>query len=377
VKRLHFVFLLALSVSLAVPIKANSVENCPEFNLSKVFYFGYSPDHPKWNSPGSNRVITWSALDSGELNGKKIQRSFGTQTKDWLREAFQSWDDALDSISFQEVNSSISADIKLGWTRVLHLDYESLFYVKLSNGIRSEATIEFKDQSAFLIFKENFLQAAQSDIGHILGMGYITPSSEIVSVMEWPFQAPYGQIPLGIFDVSLIRYLYSESTCRSTFNPVVLSKIKEQEEAEFKAKAEADAKAAAELRAREEAEAKAVAELKAKAEAEARAVAEKVICDTNREQLLSVQSSLIAAIKSYPKSTSTLAETLVRLQPALLAGCVADVTLNDFRTEVVSIIAQAKTFTATKQVKITCMKGALTKKVTAVNPKCPEGYKKK
>ena len=32
---------------------------------------------------------------------------------------------------------------------------------------------------------------------------------------------------------------------------------------------------------------------------------------------------------------------------------------------------------ANKQTTITCVKGKLTKKVTAINPKCPAGYKKK
>ena len=74
-----------------------------------------------------------------------------------------------------------------------------------------------------------------------------------------------------------------------------------------------------ELKAKQEAEAKAAAELKATQEAEAKAVAEK-----------------LAAEK----------------------------------------IAAAKTASA-KKTTITCIKGKLTKKVTAVKPKCPVGYKKK
>ena len=38
---------------------------------------------------------------------------------------------------------------------------------------------------------------------------------------------------------------------------------------------------------------------------------------------------------------------------------------------------KAKVETAKKKLTITCVKGKLTKKVTAVNPKCPKGYKKK
>ena len=149
-----------------------------------------------------------------------------------------------------------------------------------------------------------------------------------------------------------------------------------------KAKQEAEAKAAAELKAKQEAEAKAAAEkvaaeLKAKQEAEAKAAAERVVCDANRVQLLSVQNSLLTAIKSYPKSASTLNDTSSRLQAALTSICIADVTLNDFRGEVLSVIAQAKTSASTKKTTITCVKGKTAKKVTAVNPKCPSGYKKK
>ena len=87
--------------------------------------------------------------------------------------------------------------------------------------------------------------------------------------------------------------------------------------AELKAKEEAEVAAA--LKAKEEAEAKAAAELKAIQEAEAKAVAEKLAAEK------------IAAAK----------------------------------------LASAKKTT------ITCVKGKLTKKVTAVKPKCPTGYKVK
>jgi hypothetical protein len=204
---------------------ASAQEICRTFNFSQTFNFGYNPDFPTWTTPGVKRVITWVALDSGELNGKRIQRSLGTPNLEWLKEAFQSWDDALDSVSFQQINAGSNADIKIGWTQVLQLDYETLFQVRTAQPVRANASIELKTGSVFLIFKENFIQAVQADIGHILGMGYINPSTEFESVMEWPFQAPYGQVPLGEFDVSLIRAIYSESTCPSSFSPVIQSKI--------------------------------------------------------------------------------------------------------------------------------------------------------
>jgi hypothetical protein len=88
--------------------------------------------------------------------------------------------------------------------------------------------------------------------------------------------------------------------------------------AEMKAKQEAEAKAAAELLAKQEAEAKAAAELQAKQEAETKAAAE---------------------LKAKQEAEAKAA--------------------------------------AIKKTTLTCVKGKLVKKVTAVKPKCPSGYKLK
>jgi hypothetical protein len=88
--------------------------------------------------------------------------------------------------------------------------------------------------------------------------------------------------------------------------------------AELKAKQETEAKAAAELKAKQEADAKATVELKVKLEAEAKAAAE---------------------LKAKQEADAKAA--------------------------------------ALKKTTITCVKGKLTKKVTATKPKCPSGYKLK
>ena len=88
--------------------------------------------------------------------------------------------------------------------------------------------------------------------------------------------------------------------------------------AELKAKQETETKAAAELKAKQEADAKAAAELKVRLEAEAMAAAE---------------------LKAKQEAEAKAA--------------------------------------ALKKTTITCVKGKLTKKVTAVKPKCPSGYKLK
>jgi hypothetical protein len=90
-----------------------------------------------------------------------------------------------------------------------------------------------------------------------------------------------------------------------------------------KSKAETEAKAAAELKSKQEAEAKAAAELKAKKDAE--------------------DAAAKAAAELKAKQEAEAAAKLAAL----------------------------------KKTTITCIKGKLTKKVTAVKPKCPAGYKLK
>lgn len=147
---------------------------------------------------------------------------------------------------------------------------------------------------------------------------------------------------------------------------------KEKATAELKAKQEAEAKAAADRAAAD----KAAAALKAKQEADAKAAPEKAACISNKKSLLGLQNELLAAIRTYPNSLSTLNDTLGRLRNTLIADCVSNVSLSDFKNEVRAVIAQAK-IDATKTTTITCIKGKLSKKVTGINPKCPTGYVKK
>jgi len=98
--------------------------------------------------------------------------------------------------------------------------------------------------------------------------------------------------------------------------------------AELKAKQDADAKAAAELKAKQDADAQAAAELKAKQDADAQAAAE------------------------------------LKAKQDADAKAAADK-------------AAANKVAASKKITITCVKGKLSKKVTAVKAVCPAGYKKK
>jgi len=144
-----------------------------------------------------------------------------------------------------------------------------------------------------------------------------------------------------------------------SLSPIISESAKAEAEAKAKAaaelkakqEAEAKAKAAAELKAKQEAEAKAAADLKAKQEAEAKAAA-----DLKAKQ--EAEAKAAAELKTKQEAEAKAAADLKAKQDAEAKA------------------AAAKTVAA-KKVTITCIKGKLTKKVTAVKPKCPSGYKLK
>ena len=133
---------------------------------------------------------------------------------------------------------------------------------------------------------------------------------------------------------------------------------------ELKAKQEAEAKVAAELKAKQEAEAKAAAELKAKQEAEAKAAAE---LKAKRE----AEAKAAAELKAKQEADAKAAAELKAKQDAA-----AKAAADEIIQEAERILAAAKA-AATAKTTITCIKGKLIKKVTAVKPKCPAGYKVK
>ncbi len=130
--------------------------------------------------------------------------------------------------------------------------------------------------------------------------------------------------------ISLVN-VKNEMSILQAANDAAMAEAKVQ--AELKAKQEAEARVAADLKAKQDAADKAAAELKASQEAEAKAAAE-----------------LKAKIDAEAKAATAKA---------------------------VAAISAAAKAAAAKKTTITCIKGKLTKKVTALKPKCPTGYKLK
>ena len=174
--------------------------------------------------------------------------------------------------------------------------------------------------------------------------------------------------------------------------------------ADLKAQQEADAKAAADkaeadLKAKQEADAKAAADLKAaaaKVAAELKAAAEKIAADKSVAELKAMAEKAAAELKAKiaaDKAAADLKAAADKAAAELIAvaekaaadlkaaadKAAAEKVLADAKASAAKILAdaKAKAAAALKKTTITCVKGKLTKKVTAVKPVCPKGYTKK
>jgi hypothetical protein len=171
--------------------------------------------------------------------------------------------------------------------------------------------------------------------------------------------SPAGSLPGGRFP--------SYHTKIFTF-PIadLVTTAAEKAAAELKAKQEAEAKAAAELKAKQEADAKAATELKAKQDADAKAAADKAAAELKAKQ--EAEAKAAAELKAKQEAEAKAAAEL---------KAAGEKIISDAKAEAARILAAAKAATAKKKITITCIKGKLIKKVTAVKPMCPKDYKKK
>ena len=149
-------------------------------------------------------------------------------------------------------------------------------------------------------------------------------------------------------------------------------------------KAAAAAKAAADKVAAD----KAAAELRLKQEADAILLrAAQAKCLNYNGDLRNLEFKISMALSDYPLSKTKFQNLLDLFPPQLDCGYIElssfDATYNNevrlFAnvTRFYEVALQDANVLATAKKTITCVKGKLTKKVTAVSPKCPTGYKKK
>ena len=186
-----------------------------------------------------------------------------------------------------------------------------------------------------------------------------------------------GQTLISISQVITLAPLLTSRPVNTKAKLALISWKEAIAAAELKVKQEADAKAAAdkaaaELKVKQEADAKAAAdkaaaELKVKQEADAQAAADKAAAELKVKQEADAQAAADKA--AADKAVQALKAKQIEDQIAAAEKFYADLKAKKE--------AAAKAAAAKKKTTITCVKGKLTKKVTAVKPVCPKGYKKK
>jgi pyruvate/2-oxoglutarate dehydrogenase complex dihydrolipoamide acyltransferase (E2) component len=148
-------------------------------------------------------------------------------------------------------------------------------------------------------------------------------------------------------------------------------------DAALKAAEAADAKIAAEQAAKEKAAAEKAAEAKAAAD---KAAADKLAADVKAAAAKAAAELKAAAEKAAAElKAKQEAEAKALAEKAAADKAAAEKLLSDAKVAAAKILAdaKAKATAVAKKITITCVKGKLIKKVIAVKPVCPPGYKKK
>ena len=219
-KRTRYSIILAFAMALANTLAPNSaqaiVKKCPIYDLKQIFIADFATGS-KWDNSSGDLQITWGA-NSNTIYDETVARVFTELEISWIRTAFRSWDNALETVSFREVESAESPQIVIGFVDLkpseVQLDAVGFWNTWVSNGNRYRATIKLKvDESKWFSNKSHFIHTVQHELGNTLGLGDLAPSKSVVSVLEDPWQPPYGKSALSTTDVAMIRQLYGERSC--------------------------------------------------------------------------------------------------------------------------------------------------------------------
>jgi len=182
-------------------------------------------------------------------------------------------------------------------------------------------------------------------------------------------------IPPSVQFVSFRAFGTPGSPAKSVATLVIPETVKVVDDDQLKRMIQdAVVKAAAEVKAKAEAEAKAKAEAEANAKAEAEA-------NAKYESVLNQYQALLERIRllkiKYPQVSTLSGLEAKMMNLPIIKGSDLSSALYNINSVNSKLDSSEKVWAKTQKTTINCVKGKLTKKVTAINPKCPAGYKKK
>ena len=179
-------------------------------NLDTLFYEDYFG--ASWEIPSNGiRRITWSTVDEEiRLPDGDSQKAAGSITEHIhdIRNAFKTWDNAIEEVRFIETKEGNSADITLALTD-LEDSYSGYWnYSWDQNKNILKGAIRF---NASRPDNGYFLTTAMHEIGNMMGLGDLHASSNYRSVQEDPFPERFYGNQLWDFDAQLINTIYPNS----------------------------------------------------------------------------------------------------------------------------------------------------------------------
>ena len=335
VKRIVISFVLALGVS----IPNTLISNASDSFLGTIGPAGgiifITPD-----TPGN---VTGSYFEAAPFNIANNQK--------WCEDWYVSLGVRSESIGLGNTNTAlIAAHCSTGAAKLTKTysfaGYSNWFLPSKNEMLELMRFVDFLQDTAVLAFWTSTEQTT-SDLRYSENAWCVYPRNKLLECIG----AKYG-------DNRAVRAVHLVSVSEMiSFKKAAADKAA----AELRAKQEAEAKAAADKAAAD----KAAAELRAKQEAEAKAAADKAAADKAAAELRAKQEAEAKAAADKAASDAAAKVSAEKI--------IADANA---RAGAILAAAQAKA-AANKKTTITCVKGKLTKKVTAVKPVCPTGYKKK
>ena len=180
------------------------------YDFQELFHTDYYG--VKWSENGKNTTIHWMVISNqmnipGENYGPVQVIPVSNEVQNLYQDAFELWDDALDTVEIEETKNDSEADISIGIVADLPFGADGQWNAVWSNNIFSEATIRIHSD---ILSEPHFLTTILHEIGNVLGLGDIKPNNAIKSVQEDPFPEVFNSKSLWRDDVAMIKQLYAE-----------------------------------------------------------------------------------------------------------------------------------------------------------------------
>ncbi len=197
----------ATSTSSSTTVSSNETTSDEVIDFDELFYEEYFNVKWYWD------VIYWD-IATDEIITPYYQEIFQViyideDSKEYqiITKAFQLWDDALDTVSFEKDDSGSPnvQQITIGLVNDIR-DENGLFEIEWdeNNEIIKASIIIEKD------LDEYFLTAVLHEIGNVLGLGDIRTRGDLQSIMEDPYDEIFKDDKLWEFDIKMIKQLYGE-----------------------------------------------------------------------------------------------------------------------------------------------------------------------